>query len=86
MDSIELKIGDIVQINPEHPNFPGQLLVVTEPKSWGCQGRLYMDTEIDCFRFEGRAYLRVKWEDMAFVGRCEWVWGKSEETSESEKN
>lgn len=82
MNEKELKIGDIVQINPEHPNFPGQLLVVTEPKAWGCQGRLYMDLEIPCVRYGGRAYLRLKWEDMEHVGACEWVLKGSEKEPE----
>lgn len=78
MNEKELKVGDIVQINPEHPNFPGQLLVVTEPKSWGCQGRLYMDLEIPCCRFEGKSYLRLKWEQIEYVGKCEWIYEKEE--------
>lgn len=75
----ELKIGDIVQIKPEHENFGGQLLVVTEPKTWGCQGRLYLDLEIDACRFEGRAYLRVEWQDMEYVGAVEWFWENKDE-------
>lgn len=38
---MDLEIGDIVQISPEHERFPGQFLVVTDPKKWGCQGRVH---------------------------------------------
>lgn len=74
MEKRELDVGDIVQIKPDHKGFPGQLLVVTDPKSWGCQGRLYTDLEMICTRYKGRAYLRVKWEDIEYVGKCEWIW------------
>jgi hypothetical protein len=79
MGKRELKIGDIVQINPSHENFGGQLLVVTEPKEWGCQGRLYLDTLIDVCRCDGRAYLRVKWENMEYVGTIEWIYESNQE-------
>ena len=69
----DLEIGDIVQIHPEHENFGGQLLVVTDPKEWGCQGILFLCLEIPCTRYKGRAFLRVKWENMEFVGRCKWL-------------
>ncbi len=82
MDKRVLEIGDIVQIHPEHENFGGQLLVVTEPKEWGCQGRLYLDTIMHACRYNGRAYLRVKWENMEFVGRLKWIW---EEKIEEDK-
>lgn len=66
MESRELKEGDIMQINPECPKFGGQLLVVTEPKSWGCEGRMYSDTLIEAYRSEGRAYLRINFKEMEY--------------------
>jgi hypothetical protein len=44
MEPRELKIGEIVQIDPEHSDgrdyhwFGGCLMVVTESKPWGAQG------------------------------------------------
>lgn len=79
MEKRQLEIGDIVQISPEHERFPGQLLQVTEPKEWGCQGCVYMDTDLECVRFDGRAYARIKWDDMEFIGHSEWIWEKKED-------
>ncbi len=64
--------GDIVQISPNVAKYPGQLVMVTEPKEWGCQGRLYMDTIEHACRYMGRAYVRLKWEEMEYCGRVEW--------------
>jgi hypothetical protein len=44
MEPCELRVGDIVQIDPTHDDgrggqwFGGCLMVVTEPKPWGAQG------------------------------------------------
>tara|TARA_R100001086_G_C11777443_1_gene242650 strand:- start:100 stop:333 length:234 start_codon:yes stop_codon:yes gene_type:complete len=36
---MELKVGDVVQIKPEHDEvFGGCLMVVTDPRAWGAQG------------------------------------------------
>ena len=78
MEKRELKIGDIVQIDPHHdPVFGGHFMVVIDPKSWGAQGYC------PAFPYEGKdgrvegglAYYRCKFENMELVGSAEWVWG-----------
>ena len=76
MEKRELKVGDILQINPD--SSPGQhygamLLIVTDPKVWGAQGVLYSPVNFEATRFEGRAYLRVVFEDVEFCGNMEWM-------------
>ena len=73
MEERELQIGDLVQINPTHP-YGGALLAITEPKSWGAQGYLISEYVLEgLVRFKGRAFLRVKWEDVEYVGKLEWL-------------
>lgn len=65
-----LRVGDLVQIDPEHdPLFGGCFMVVTEPKEWGAMGY--------CVGPEkgGKAlyYYRVKHEKMVLIGRAEWM-------------
>lgn len=66
---MEVQVNDIVQINPEinHHNgfWAGNLMVVTEVKSWGIQG--YCRTE------EGNAYLRLAHGQYEKVGHLVWV-------------
>lgn len=65
----KLKIGDIVMIKPSYktPCFRGCLLVVTEPKSFGCQG--YIPIVGETYREEGgNAYLRPSWDDFEITG------------------
>ena len=67
--------GELFQINPEHPQYPGQLIVCTEPKLWGCQGVLFTEFEFEgLVRYKGRAFLRVKFEDMEPIGKLVWVY------------
>ena len=73
MEPMELQIGDVLQLNPDYPKFGGDLIVVTEPKSWGCQGYLMMKTVKSACRFNGVAYLRPKFEDMEYVGKIKWL-------------
>jgi len=72
MEKRDLSYGDVVQLNPDH-QFGGMLLVVSEPKSFGCQGYLLAPDNFDAVRFKGKAYLRLKWEDMEYVGKLYWV-------------
>lgn len=72
MEKRDLEEGDLLQLNPEYEKFGGMLLVVTEPKSWGCQGYLLSSRDFDAVKYKGRAYLRVKFEDMEYVGRLTW--------------
>jgi len=64
-----IEVNDIVQISPEvnHQGgfWAGNLLVVTEVKSWGVQG--YCRTE------GGEAYIRLKHGQFEKVGRLAWV-------------
>lgn len=68
----ELEYGDAVQLHPEH-EFAGMLVVVTEPKPWGCQGYLMSQFNFEASRFQGIAYIRAKFEDFEYVGKMQWV-------------
>lgn len=78
MESRELAIGDVLQLNPEH-KFGGMLIIVTEPKSWGCQGYLLSSREFDAVKFNGRAFLRPRFEQMEWVGKLFWLEQDKEE-------
>lgn len=63
----DLKIGDIVQIDPSSDEtFGACLMIVTEPKSWGAQGYVTVPGQ-------GNAYYRCKHENMEKVGHCAWI-------------
>ncbi len=72
MEKRELFEGDVLQLKPEH-KFGGMLIVVTEPKSWGCQGYLMSAYDFDAVKFKGRAFIRPKFEDMEYVGQLVWL-------------
>lgn len=73
MEKRELQIGDLCQINPSHP-YGGALIAVTDPKEWGAVGYLMCEYETQgLVRFKGRAFLRIKWEDMEYIGKLEWL-------------
>lgn len=72
MKKRKLEIGDVLQLNPEH-KFGGMLVVVDEPKSWGCQGYLMSAYDFEACKFKGRAFLRPKFEDMEYVGKLYWI-------------
>ncbi len=75
MEPRELKIGEIVQINPAHTDqrdmvwFGGCLMIVTEPKPWGAQGY------VQCPSTEGTAYYRCEFANMEPTGGMA-VWTK----------
>lgn len=75
MDQRPLETGDVVQLDPDkigNKAFAGCMLVVTEPKPFGCQG--YVQALGDARDVPGgRAYLRVKWDEMEYVGRATWM-------------
>ena len=74
MEKRDLQVGDVVQLNPEtigNKAFAGCLLVVSEPKEWGCQG--YVQALGTREAPGGQAYLRPTWDQMEFVGHAEWV-------------
>ena len=64
----ELKIGDVVQIDPEHDDvFGGSFMTVSEPKEWGAQGYVHPLEK-------GKvAYYRCSFEHMELIGKS--VWG-----------
>ena len=74
MEKTKLEMGDVVQLSPRHPNFPGFLVVVTEPKDWGCQGYLMGHLPYEATRYKGVAYLRPKFEDFEFIGKIHWLY------------
>jgi len=69
----ELKIGQLVQLNPEtvkNTMFAACIMVVTEQKSWGAQG--YVQTLGENGKPGGQAYYRASWDEMEPVGNAEW--------------
>jgi hypothetical protein len=66
---MNIEVNDIVQVSPEvnHQGgfWAGNLLVVTEVKSWGVQG--YCRTE------SANVYIRLKTGQFEKVGRLAWV-------------
>jgi hypothetical protein len=82
MEKRELIEGDVVQLNPDHAKFPGLLVVVTEPKSWGCQGYLLHQEDFEAVRYKGKAFVRPTWTDMEYVGRLHWMLEYKEENEE----
>jgi len=75
MEQCKLEPGDVVQLNPEtigNKAFAGCMLVVTEPKGFGCQGYVQALGE-SREAGGGQAYLRVNWEEMEYVGRAAWI-------------
>lgn len=77
MEKKELKVGDVVQINPDHDEiFGAHFMIVTEPKSWGAQGYClgfpYKNENGE--RIErGLVFYRCAFENMEFIGHAEWV-------------
>jgi hypothetical protein len=74
MEKLELKHGDIVQLNPDtvkNKMFAGCFLTVTEPKSFGVMG--YVQGLGENGEPGGQAYYRASWDEMEFVGHAEWV-------------
>lgn len=75
MKQSSLKIGDIVQIDPEHDGmFGGCLMIVTEPKEWGAQGYVRVPGKEG-----GNAFYRCEYENMELVGCAEWIRATDEE-------
>jgi hypothetical protein len=69
----ELKVGEIVQIDPASDDrFGGCLMVVSEPKSWGAQG--YVQNAGS----NAQAYYRCPFENMEPTGGiAPWVIGSA---------
>lgn len=74
MKKRDLEIGDVVQLKPDYGNgFGGMLVVVTEPKEFGCQGYLMAYHSVNAVTWKGKAYLRPSWADMEYVGKLHWL-------------
>lgn len=68
MDKRTLRVGDVVQIDPEHdPRFGACFMAVTEPTTWGAQGFVQVPGSA------GQAYYRCPFEGMEYVGRAAFV-------------
>lgn len=70
MEKCALRVGDVVQLNPEyHPDVFGcAFMVVTKPKPWGAHGY--------CHSLKGPenvVHVRPRFKDMKFVGRATWI-------------
>lgn len=67
MSQPKYKIGDVVQIDPDHDEvFGGSFMQVTEPKPWGAQGFVKVPGG-------GFAYYRCPHEAFRFIGRAVWI-------------
>ena len=65
MNKAEIKIGELVQLNPEltkNQIFAGCIMVVTDPKSWGAQG--YIQSFGENGKHGSRVFYRASWEEM----------------------
>jgi hypothetical protein len=63
-----IKVGDIVQVNPEKEMFGACLVVVTEVKSWGIQGY------VQSAGVDGQQFVRLKHDDFETTnGQAVWV-------------
>lgn len=70
----ELKVGDVVQLNPEtvrNKMFAGCMMTISEPKRFGAQGYVQALGENDAPG--GQAYYRANWDEMEIVGSAVWV-------------
>ncbi len=75
MKSMDLKIGDVVQLSPDVGNkaFACCFMTVTDPKSFGAQGYVQPLGEKSGEPAKGQAYYRAKWEEMEYVGKSVWI-------------
>jgi len=66
MNTTPLRIGQVVQLNPEtvgNRMFAACLFVVTEPRTWGAMG--FVQALGENGEPGGQAYYRAKWEEIA---------------------
>ena len=75
MKKKELRIGEIVQLNPEtvgNKSFAACLMVITELKEFGAQG--YVQSLGTRKGPGGAAYYRANWDEMEQThGSAEWI-------------
>ena len=64
----DLKVGDIVQVNPDKEVFGACMVVVTKLKSWGIQGYVQSAGVL------GQQYIRLNFDDFEPTGgKAIWV-------------
>ncbi len=70
-----LKVGSVVQIDPEHSKvFGGCFMVVTEVKSWGAIGVINVPgTDIEVESPSVACYFRCEFKHMKYVGTAQWM-------------
>ncbi len=63
-----LKPGDVVQLDPEKVRAPfgASFMIISEWKGWGAIGFTITPGH-------GRAYYRARTDEMAYIGRAEWL-------------
>ena len=72
-----IQVGSVVQLDPAHHLgeadgfFAACFMLVTEVKSWGCQG--FMSVSQGRGEMPQQAYYRAKWAEMSFIGNATWV-------------
>lgn len=73
MKKRDLRIGDVVQIDPGYEGslFKGAFMVVTDPEAWGAVG--FIACEFNRESMPARAYYRATWDRMEYVGPATWV-------------
>jgi len=62
-----LEVGDIVQITDEKHHWFPCLIIVSEPKGFGCQGYITIPSN-DREEPNGNAYIRLKHEEFELIG------------------
>lgn len=73
MTQDEIKVGDIVQVNPDKEMFGACMVVVTELKSFGIQGY------VQSAGVNGQQYIRLKFDEFESTGgKAVWVVGEQE--------
>ena len=73
MTQDEIKVGDIVQVNPNKEMFGACMVVVTELKSFGIQGY------VQSAGVNGQQYIRLKFDEFESTGgKAVWVVGEQE--------
>lgn len=71
MTQDEIKVGDIVQVNPNKEMFGACMVVVTELKSFGIQGY------VQSAGVNGQQYIRLKFDEFESTGgKAVWVVGE----------
>jgi len=71
MTQDEIKVGDIVQVNPDKEMFGACMVVVTELKSFGIQGY------VQSAGVNGQQYIRLKFDEFESTGgKAVWVVGE----------